>query len=298
MFLINGEILKVPKRIPSTPGTITDIMTAKEELDNIGYPIMFKLQSRLIKVDKKGNAEYPAAKRMVSRKQYKTEESNDDVIYCERFKHDENDNIDFYPRKIIFEKMLIIDKEDWEKAVFLYAIAPKSDLVLYNPGKETRELAAKRSKLAKITGCIYTPEAFGLTDSLINKIALSYGIITDDLDYAKNRLFDAVKLAEEGSNQGFDNFLEVIKLGEVVNIKANIQIGVENGKIKAFKDQSLTWAFTSEEGKIGENITSYKSESTKIDELVQFYLHNNDQYKVFLSVLGKLAVTIKEEEED
>jgi hypothetical protein len=49
---------------------------------------------------------------------------------------------------------------------------------------------------------------------------------------------------------------------------------------------------------MGLGITSYSTEDNKIEDLVEFFLGNKKEYEDFLSVLGKLAVTIEFEKKE
>ncbi len=75
MFLINGEKANIPVT-PGKPKTlVNEIARCRDFLKNeVGYPIIFKIPDRLVKVNADGQKELPGIKRLVAVTTVETEQ--------------------------------------------------------------------------------------------------------------------------------------------------------------------------------------------------------------------------------
>lgn len=301
MYLINGE----KATIPVTPGKqntlVNEIARCRDYLKNkVGYPIIFKIPDRLVKVNSDGQKELPGVKKLVSVTTVQTEQGVEELRYCKSYKFDNDKNIVPFPMKIEFSKILIISEADWEKAVFLYKYSDTQSIEFCNPKKENKDRKNIRRIEANVRGTIFSPSKYGLTEEKLTQIALSYGIVSanNDIDEIQNGLFDKVQALQSKTKKGFNAFLEIAKMGKRVTILANIRIAEKEGKIKDFAENASTWGYQQGDGKMGFSIMSYISVDNKHEELADYFINNEKDYDEFVNVLGKLSCEYKQGEVD
>lgn len=300
MFLLDGEKLNIQGTKAAKEGSIEyTIKQAKKELENaIGYPVTFRIARKFTTVTEEGLIEKPGMKRLSPTVRIEGSDGTQYLTYCERFIRDSEGNAEIYPRKITFSDTLILDKNQWELAVFMYKFCKNSKIEMLDPKGDHRKLNQERKDQSKVSDMIYNPELHGLSQEDLTQIAMSYGINTVGVDIAiiQNMLFDLIKTQQEASKTstsitiGYKGFIESAKLNELTYVRANVYKAIEIGKIKAFREYSQTWAYVAPTGEMGLSITQYNDEFNKHEELAQFFIQNQAKYIELINVLGKDAL--------
>ncbi len=287
MLLIDGEKADLKGKSSSEK----QIAAYKLKLDKeYGWPVVFKFPDKLFKQTSNGSTESPCAKRISPRIPFNSENGAEEIIYCKRYWHDANKDIVMFPNKIVIDKILTVKEEDWDLAVYL-AFFSKSigrSYVILNAKKDAEDKHQLYLQETKVRSYIHTPEEKGLSEDALRRIAYSYGIDAHNIQIVQNSLWEAVRKLQLKSKTSYKDFLNLLVDNERIDLKANIHIAIKQELIKDFEDQSQTWAFVGKKGELGRVITRYKSNA--LEELEDYLVKNNKEYKNLCNTMGDLAV--------
>lgn len=290
MLLINGEMLN----INSKSAVASQISKYKKELEKIGYPITFKFPQKYFRKLKSGETQSPCAKRLATKINFNGDRGAEEIIYCKRFWNDSNENLVTYPNKIVLNQFLVVEEKDWDLAVYLNYFYPHKDrsYVLFDPKAIERKRHEQELRETKVRAYIHTPDMMGLKDNQVKSLALAYGIIDQEMATLKNRLWDAVKMQEGKTKDGFADFLDLVEKKELLNMRANVQKAIALDIIRKFEDKAKTWAYPNEKGGVGSAIMKYVNPEAAFGELIAHFSTEAKDYEALLSVLGKDAIAI------
>ena len=307
MFLVDKEKISVNKN--SKKAIIKKIAEAIEYLENtVGFPVIFRYKKELYTVNQDGKMEGPKGKNLTRSARTFTDDGMSYVIQCERFKLDENEEVVCMPKhKIRFDGTMILDKSQKELAAFMYLFKAEtplnhiktnmvySDIIMEDPLGSSKLANELRRLETKVNTYIYDFEAKGLKKYQFEALAQSYGIITSGVaeDIIQEQLYNAV-MNVENKKVSCEKFLEAAKMGEVVNIKANVHKAEEFNIIKSHGGEGQTWNYVKNDTLKGDMLIKYRHEETKYQELAEFLLSQKEAYTNILNLLGDRAITAAE----
>jgi hypothetical protein len=278
MLLVNGEIVDLSGRQPIEK----EIAKYKKDLENeVGWPIVFRFPENLFVKLSNGTIQTPGPKRFATKINFHGDKGTMEMMYCKRYWQDPNDNLAHYPNKIIMDRTLIVNEEDWDLAVFLRYYYPqygyKYELV------NQKKIESNKFELSlaetKVRNYIHTSEDAGISESDLRSMALSYGIDSEDIMTLKNNLWETVKSDQLRTSEGYSRFLNLVGDDKLVAIKSMIHKAVGLNIIHDYKEKKKTWAYSTEDDVMGKAIMRYKDSNNSMGELANFLIENDKACK-------------------
>ena len=324
MLLIDGQKADINGNSPFEK----DLAKKKQLLtDTYGWPVVFEFPKSLFKKTITGSTESPCAKRLSPRIPFNSENGAEEIIYCKRFWKDSNENIVMFPNKIVIDKVLSVSIKDWDLAVYLAFFSPSigrafvilnkkktaSDLNKLNRDrrditnfifaskaieKEFEIIDGVEKEYVKIDGVISKGKKFRkvvseIADDPVNRIAVSYGIHSDNFQVLQNKLLEAVEKENSTTKEGFSTFLAIIKDEKKIAINANIHLAIKENLIRSFPDKGMIWSYLDHEAFPADLIMRYKVNPLR--ELSDFLNANSNVYGDLCLRLGDNCLIPKKE---
>ena len=289
MLLVNGEAINLngEREIEKL------VKKYKKELDEIGFPVMFKFKDHLYTRTGTGELQFPGTKSFTTRINLSTPERGaEEMIYCKRHWNDNDGNILRYPNKVKLKQSLSIEEGDWELAVFLKYFYPHYgvDYDLFDSRVKAKATFDKEALETKVRTFIFSPSSKKISEAKYKKLAWSFGAKADTFMELQNNLWAIIKDKETRTGKGYQQFIKAADDPTTYTIRPNVQTAIAQKLIKKFPTKNNAWAYLDEAGEYGEAIMKYKDPNNAEAELVSYLEENNNEYNTLLGKLGSDAV--------
>ena len=273
---------------------VLEILAYKSALEKIGFPITFRFPDKLFTTTGEGKIESPGAKRLATSIIHNGPNGSEEISYCEKYHFDDAQNIVRTPYKIVIDKTLVIQKKDWDLAVYLRYFYPHYgyNYELVDDKKINENKFEEDRQETKVRTYIHTPELYDFTIERLERVASACGITEKNTQTLKNRLWDYIKNEQDLHGRGYQEFMKLIEEEKFLSIKINVQRAIDNEIIKNFSEDS-SWSFVVNGGK-GSVICRYNVPDNAVGELVEHYSKatNKKQLTRLINLLGSKAEKI------
>jgi hypothetical protein len=238
----------------------------------------------------------------------RTDTGTEQWRYADNRVHGTNGSFVYSPVMLTFTGNKVLEQSDIELIYWLTEICPWLEggtnwngrtpkCVIENLIAEADVKAEKQRVLADLKALIYS-DVVGLKEDKLRLVSKAYFIRNvDDMSLAQVQLSLEFEVMRD-KTKGIANFLELVDAEQVLIVKSNIQVAIDNRIISFVKNQN-TWSWVTEQGKKNEEIVKTIPTAEPNEALFDYY-NGNQAFAEQLTAALKAAklYTGKDENEE